>query len=363
MNEEDINPLNMYKKMAQNNPRPKGYAVEENDEPQDFPQEKTDYTDIQTQGWVARLPQNWQPYAILMRLDRPIGWWLLLLPGWWAIMLAANGATEMYNADWRLMVLFLIGAIIMRGAGCTINDLWDRDLDKKVERTKMRPLASGQLSLFHAVGFLFFMLFTAFIILLQTSALAIGLGMLSLILVATYPLMKRITWWPQAFLGVTFNFGALMGWAAANHSLAWPAVLLYIAGFFWTLGYDTIYAHQDKKDDELVGIKSTALLFGERSKYWVSIFYALSMTSIVLASVLAGSGVISLVLLILPALHLMNQIRDWDMNDPENSLIIFKSNRNFGLLVLLSFAVTEVAIPFEKLGIEASQFSLSNLGI
>lgn len=309
------------------------------------------YTDIKTEGWISRLPEKWQPYAVLMRLDRPIGWWLLLLPGWWGIVLGANGVTGMYVADWRLMILFLIGAIIMRGAGCIINDLWDRDLDKQVERTKMRPLASGQISMPGAIMFLFFMLFTAFIILLQTSWVTIGLGMLSLVFVATYPLMKRITWWPQAFLGITFNFGALMGWSAATHRLGWEPFVLYAAAFFWTLGYDTIYAHQDKDDDQIVGIKSTALLFGERSKFWVGLFYAAAIILIMLTSIIAGSGLISLALLTLPAIHLFRQVMDWEMNDPENSLQIFKSNRNFGLLVLLSFAVSNLIPQFDELGI------------
>lgn len=322
------------------------------------------HTDIETEGWISRLPENWRPYAILMRLDRPIGWWLLLLPGWWGIMLGANGVAGMYAFDWRLMIMFWVGAILMRGAGCIINDLWDRDLDKKVERTKKRPLASGQISLFHAFVFLFCLLFVSFIILLQTSWVTIGLGLLSMIFVSTYPLMKRITWWPQAFLGITFNFGALMGWGAATHHLGWEPMLLYIAGFFWTLGYDTIYAHQDKADDELVGIKSTAILFGDRSKFWVGIFYTITITLIALSSFLAGSGILSLALLILPAIHLKNQIRDWDLHDPANALLIFKSNRNFGLLVLLSFAVSEVALPIEDLGrlLEQAGISIPHIG-
>ena len=288
-----------------------------------------------------------------MRLDRPIGWWLLLLPGWWGIMLGANGITGMYFHDYLLMILFLFGAIIMRGAGCIINDFWDRDLDKQVERTKTRPLASGQISILHAAVFLFFLLFTAFIILLQTSWVTIGLGMLSLFFVGTYPLMKRITWWPQAFLGLTFNFGALMGWGAATHHLGWEPWILYAAGFFWTLGYDTIYAHQDTADDELVGIKSTALLFGDRSKFWVGKFYLAAIILIALSSWLAGSGLISLALLIIPGIHLMRQISDWNLYDPENSLYIFKSNRNFGLLVLLSFAVSDIKIDIHALAAKA----------
>ncbi len=320
------------------------------------------HTDIQLSGWISRLPKTWRPYAVLIRLDRPIGWWLLLLPGWWGIMLGANGVTGMYAADWRLMIMFLIGAVIMRGAGCIVNDLWDRNLDKQVARTKMRPLASGQIPLLNAIMFLFFMLFTAFIILLQTSWVTIGLGMLSLVFIAAYPLMKRITWWPQAFLGLTFNFSALMGWGAATHHLGFEPFILYAAGFFWTLGYDTVYAHQDKKDDALVGIKSTALLFGERSKFWVGIFYAASISLIALASFLAGSGLISLAVLALPAIHLFRQVMDWDMDDPENSLIIFKSNRNFGLLVLLSFAVSDVIPRFDKLGLSMPDISLSSFG-
>lgn len=311
------------------------------------------YTDIQLHGWISRLPETWRPYAVLMRLDRPIGWWLLLLPGWWGIMLGANGITGMYFHDYVLMILFLIGAVIMRGAGCIINDLWDRDLDKQVERTKNRPLASGQISIVRAVIFLCALLYTAFIILLQTSGITIFLGILSLIFVGAYPFMKRITWWPQAFLGLTFNFGALMGWGAATHHLGWEPLFLYAAGFFWTMGYDTIYAHQDAADDELVGIKSTALLFGERSKFWVRRFYIAAIVLIALSSWLAGSGLISLALLIIPAIHLMRQISYWNLYDAENSLYIFKSNRNFGLLVLLSFAVSDIKIDIHALAAKA----------
>lgn len=320
------------------------------------------YTDIDAHGWITRLPKKWQPYAILMRLDRPIGWWLLLLPGWWGIVLGSNGVSNMYFHDWLLIVLFLVGAIIMRGAGCVINDLWDRDLDKKVERTKNRPLASGQISLLNAGIFLFFTLFTAFIILLQTSAVTIGLGILSLVFISTYPLMKRITWWPQAFLGITFNFGALMGWGAATHYLSLEPLMLYIAGFFWTLGYDTVYAHQDKKDDALVGIKSTALLFGSRSKLWVGIFYSLTMIFILLASFLAGAGVISVALLIFPAFHLFRQLQDWEIDDPANSLTIFKSNRNFGLLVLVSFAVMDSVPKLDQLMMHMPNITIPDLG-
>lgn len=304
------------------------------------------YTDIKTEGWISRLPEQWQPYALLMRLDRPIGWWLLLLPGWWGIVLGANGVQGMYGSDFRMMITFLCGAVIMRGAGCIINDLWDRDLDKQVERTKLRPLASGEINLIQAGIFLFSLLFTGFIILLQTAWVTIGLGMLAMLFVVAYPVMKRITWWPQAFLGLTFNFGALMGWGAATSYLGLEAFTLYIAGIFWTLGYDTVYAHQDKADDELVGIKSTARLFEDRSPYWIGVFYMLSMAFLFLTALIAHSGLVTYALLIIPAMHLMNQLREWDMYDPENSLVIFKSNRNFGLYVLLAFAAHGVIAHF-----------------
>lgn len=296
------------------------------------------HTDINSESWISKLPEQTQPYAILMRLDRPIGWWLLVLPAWWGIMLGANGVQGMYGADWLLMITFLFGAVVMRGAGCVINDLWDRDLDKEVERTKTRPLANGDISIFEAGAFLFFLLFLGFIILLQTSFVTICLGFLSMIFVAAYPLMKRITWWPQAFLGITFNFGALMGWGAATHQLRWEAFILYAAAFFWTLGYDTIYAHQDKEDDARIGIKSTARLFGNKSAAWVSLFYSLTFILLILTAVIAEAGLVTYALLFLPFIHLIRQVRHWDLNDPDSALEIFKSNRNAGLLVLLAFS-------------------------
>lgn len=296
------------------------------------------YTDIKTEGWISKLPESWQDYAILMRFDRPIGWWLLLLPGWWGIVLAANGINGMYGRDFYLMLLFFIGAILMRGAGCIVNDMWDREMDNKVERTCSRPLASGSINMFQASILLFMVLFTGFIILLQTSGTSILLGFFSLFFIAIYPYMKRITWWPQAFLGITFNFGALMGFAAAADRIGLEPFLLYVSCFFWTLGYDTIYAHQDKKDDAMIGIKSTALLFGKRSKLWVSIFYIISFILLICTLLYAKSGYISLILLILPALYLIKIISFWNMDNPESSLNAFKANRNYGLLILLSIS-------------------------
>jgi len=254
-------------------------------------------------------------------------------------MLASGGISNLNGHDIKLLILFFIGAVIMRGAGCAINDLWDRNLDKRVERTSARPLASGKIGLQAALFFLIILLFLGLLILLQMNIVTVLLGFLSLPLIISYPLMKRITWWPQAYLGLTFNFGALMGWSAVTGVLAWPAVLLYVGGILWTLGYDTIYAHQDKEDDMLAGIKSTALKFAEKSPRAVATFMGGAMACFVLAVVLAKGGHWSLLLLVLPAAHLVWQLKRWDENDPVSSLSVFKSNRDFGLLMLLACLV------------------------
>lgn len=281
------------------------------------------YTDITIPKWMEPFSAKARAYAHLMRLDRPIGTWLLLLPGWWAIALAAP-------ARWDLFVLFGIGAVIMRGAGCVINDLWDQDLDKAVERTRGRPLASGQVSRREAFAFMGVLLLIGFLILVTMPPMAIGIGVLSLAFVVSYPLMKRFTWWPQLFLGFTFNFGALLGWAAATGALTWTPIIMYAAGIFWTLGYDTIYAHQDKEDDAMVGIKSTARLFGTHSKRWVAGFYAVC---IVLLGIALPAP--AWLMLAIPAGHFAWQVVAWDMTNPANSLKFFKSNRDAGLLILL----------------------------
>ena len=286
-------------------------------------------------GWIDRLlPRGARPYAYLMRLDRPIGAWLLLLPGWWAIMLAGGGGLR--GTDWGLMVLFGIGAVIMRGAGCVVNDMWDRDLDRMVERTRGRPLAAGTVSWRQALLFTGVLAGAGFLILIQMSTLAIILGVLTLPLIISYPLMKRVTWWPQAFLGITFNAGALIGWAAVTGHLSMAAWVLYGAGILWTLAYDTVYAHQDKDDDALVGIRSTARLFGTAGEKWVAGFYAVSWVGVLAAFLLAGAGWLSCVLLVVPALYAFLQIRVWRMDDPASSLMVFRASRDYGLLVLLA---------------------------
>lgn len=274
------------------------------------------------------------PYARLARLDKPIGWWLLLLPGWWTLSLAAGGVAGMGLWHWYLAFLFLIGAIIMRAAGCVVNDLWDRDFDKQVERTKTRPLAAGTISTGEALGFLGVLLFLGFAILIQMESVTIFLGFLSIPLIVAYPLMKRFTWWPQAFLGLTFNFGALMGWSAVTDGLGFTPVLLYLSGIFWTLGYDTIYAHQDKEDDALAGIKSTALLFGPRSKMFVAGFYLTSWLLLLAGFAWNGLSIISTVIL-LAALGLLKfQLYQWKPANPDSSLRIFQGARLYGLVVL-----------------------------
>ncbi len=217
------------------------------------------YTDIKTDTWLDRtLPPALMPYAQLMRLDRPIGTWLLLIPCWWGVTLACPKIPNIW-----FMVLFALGAVVMRGAGCVVNDIYDRNLDKQVERTRTRPLASGEVQLWQALVFLVLLLVIGFGILLLFNHFTMGLGVSSLLLVFTYPAMKRISWWPQLFLGFTFNWGALMGWSAVTNNLSISVILLYIAGVFWTLGYDTIYAYQDRNDDERVGVKSTARFLGD----------------------------------------------------------------------------------------------------
>ena len=294
----------------------------------------TKYTDINFNFLSRVTPQKWKPYILLARLDRPIGSWLLFLPCLWAILLASN---EITTSNIVILLYFGLGSIIMRSAGCVINDLWDRNIDKKVERTKRRPLASGKLSVKQAVIFLGFLLSAGFIVLLQMNIFTIILGICSVFMIIIYPLMKRFTYWPQAFLGITFNWGALMGTSAIIGTINWTAILIYIGGIFWTLAYDTIYAHQDKKDDLLSGIKSSAIALGDKSRLWVSIFYCFSIIFFTLAGYSSGGELLFYLAMILPISYIVWQIKIWDPNDQKNSLIIFKSNRNFGVLLAFSY--------------------------
>ncbi|MGQ9371050.1 4-hydroxybenzoate octaprenyltransferase [Azospirillum sp. A39] len=296
------------------------------------------FTDIRSGDWIDRYaPTAARPYLRLARLDRPIGTWLLLFPCWWSTALASSGLP-----DWRLLALFAVGAVVMRGAGCTVNDILDRDIDGRVERTRGRPIPSGAVSVRQALAFLVLQLLIGLAVLVQFNAATVALGVLSLVLVFTYPLMKRITWWPQAFLGLTFNWGALVGWTAVRGELDWPALALYAAGIAWTLGYDTIYAHQDKEDDARIGVKSTALRLGDASKMWIYGFYTLTFAGLILAARLAGLGPWGQPLLALAGLHLAWQLATWIPDDQEDCLAKFRSNRWFGWLVLAAFVAGRV---------------------
>ena len=296
-----------------------------------------------TGNWVDRLAPAWaRPYLRLARLDRPIGSWLLLLPCWWSVGLAAVGAREGVNL-WHL-VLFFVGAFAMRGAGCTWNDIVDRDLDARVERTRSRPIPSGQVTVAAAAAFLALQALVGLAVLLQFNRFTVYVGFASLAVVVVYPFMKRITYWPQIVLGLAFSWGALMGWPATFARLDPPAILLYAGAISWVIGYDTIYAHQDREDDALIGIKSTALLFRERTKPMLALFYALAVALLALAGFSAGAGMIFALGLLAFALHLAWQIARLDVDNPVNCLAVFKSNRDAGL-ILFAGLVLDAALP------------------
>jgi 4-hydroxybenzoate polyprenyltransferase len=289
-------------------------------------------SDIGSGNWIDRwLPAPARPYARLMRLDRPIGTWLLLFPCWWGLALATP--VDGRNA-WPSALLFALGALIMRGAGCTYNDILDRDFDARVARTALRPIPGGQVSVPAAIVFLGAQLLIGLGILLQFNGFTVWLGIASLLLVFAYPLMKRVTYWPQAFLGLTFNWGALMGWAAAYGSLDRSALLLYAGGVAWTLHYDTIYAHQDKEDDALIGVKSTALKFGAATKPWLWLFSAAAVLLFGLALATAQFGWPAWIGLAAVALHLAWQVRAVDLGDPADCLAKFRANRWIGWMLL-----------------------------
>jgi len=289
------------------------------------------FTDIKRGNWVdRRVPAAIRPYCRLARVDRPIGIPLLLLPCWWGLALSAPAG------GWpslRLLVLFALGAFVMRGAGCTVNDIVDRDIDRRVTRTAGRPIASGAISVPQALLFLALQLVLGLAILLQLGSLAIWLGAASLVLVAAYPFMKRFTYWPQAFLGLTFNWGALLAPAAALGRVPPAALTLYAAGIAWTLVYDTIYAHQDKEDDLLIGVRSTALKFGAASRRWLILFAGLMLVFLALTFVIAGLGLWAWISLALVALHLAWQIGAVDVASPADCLAKFHANRWLGLIL------------------------------
>jgi len=286
-----------------------------------------------TGNWVDGLAPRWmQPYLRLSRFDRPIGAWLLLIPCWWSAGLAAIAARAAWPHPWHL-ILFFIGAFVMRGAGCTWNDIVDRDLDGRVERTRSRPIPSGQVSVARAAAFLVAQALVGLAVLLTFNGFAIATGIASLAIVAVYPFMKRITYWPQIVLGLAFSWGALMGWAAWFGRLDPAAYLLYAGSIAWVIGYDTIYAHQDREDDALIGVKSTARLFGPHTKPMLAVFYTMAVVLIAAAGYEARAGLIFAVGLAAFAVHLGWQIVRLDIADPDICLAVFKSDRDAGLIL------------------------------
>ena len=296
-------------------------------------------SDIPRESWITRyLPRAAQPYARLMRADRPIGTWLLLFPCWWGLALASPGLPPA-----SFLLLFAIGAFVMRGAGCTYNDIVDRDFDGRVARTADRPIPSGAVTLRGAIAFLLAQLLAGLAILLAFDATTIALGVASLVLVFTYPLMKRVTWWPQFFLGLTFNWGVLMGWTAVAGALGMPALLLYAGGVAWTLGYDTIYAHQDKEDDALVGVKSSARRLGDRTRPALFAFYAAAAALFGAAGHAAGLSWPFWVALAAATAQMAWQAWRVDTDQPGDCLAKFRSNRLVGWILLAGIVAGHAA--------------------
>jgi 4-hydroxybenzoate polyprenyltransferase len=295
-----------------------------------------------TGNWVdTHAPQWSRPYLRLSRLDRPIGSWLLLMPCWWSAALAAGIARDIRQLP-LIIALFFVGAFVMRGAGCTWNDITDRDLDALVERTRSRPIPAGQVSVPQAAAFLVVQALIGLAVLLQFNRFAVMTGIASLVIVAVYPFMKRITWWPQVVLGLAFSWGALMGFAVTLGRIDATALALYAGSIAWVIGYDTIYAHQDAEDDALIGLKSTALLFGARTHRALLVFYALAVVLIGLALALAGVHFPAWIGLAAFAAHLIWQIGRLEIGDPALCLRIFKSNRDAGLLLFLGLLADAV---------------------
>ena len=295
-----------------------------------------------TGNWVDTHAPSWsRPYLRLSRFDRPIGSWLLLMPCWWSAALAAGIARDVSQLL-LVIVLFFIGAFVMRGAGCTWNDITDRNLDAQVERTRSRPIPAGQVSVPQAMAFLVAQALIGLVVLLQFNRFAVMTGIASLVIVAVYPFMKRITWWPQIVLGLAFSWGALMGFAVTLGQIDAAALLLYAGSIAWVIGYDTIYAHQDAEDDALIGIKSTARLFGARTHRALAIFYSLAVVLIGAALALAGARWPAWIGLAAFATHLVWQIRRLEISDPALCLRIFKSNRDAALLLFAGLLVDAV---------------------
>ena len=297
-------------------------------------------SDIPTESWIDRLaPSIIRPYLRLARVDRPIGIWLLLFPCWWGLTLASEGWP-----DPTFMAFLAIGSYVMRGAGCTVNDIVDRNFDGQVARTALRPIPNGDVTVFQALIFLGLQLAIGLIVLLQFNWFTVFFGASSLVLVGIYPFMKRITYWPQLVLVLTFNWGALIGWAVVWGDISYSAIFLYIACVFWTLGYDTIYAHQDKEDDSLIGLKSLALRLGDNTRPWLFSFYSLSIIFIFGAGYLAGLSWPFYLALFFALAHLGWQALKIDIHSSQDCLAKFKSNYWVGWLLLVGLLAGQVVV-------------------
>jgi len=289
--------------------------------------------DAPPKNWLDRFGPDWlKPFGRLARWDRPIGWWLLLWPCWWSAALVAVAGDRGFPNVWHLF-LFLVGAIVMRGAGCTYNDLIDRDLDAHVERTRGRPLPSGAVTPGQAVVFLVLQALAGGLVLIQFNGFTVVLGLTSLTVIALYPFAKRVTDWPQIVLGLAFSWGALLGWSAVLGRLDAAPVALYLGAILWTIGYDTIYALQDKEDDALIGVRSTARLFGRRSRLAISGFYAAALVLFGFAFVLADAGIFAFAGLGAGMLHAIFLIVTLDPDDPQNCLRRFRANSTTGWII------------------------------
>ncbi len=306
--------------------------------------------DAPSDNWVYRFLPRWLwPFAQLARWDRPIGWQLLMWPCFWSAAMAANVAKAEQQFYLPIFVfhlfLFFIGSVAMRGAGCTWNDLVDHDIDAQVARTRSRPLPSGRVSRLQTKIFLALQLLVGLLVLFQFNTFAIGLAIASLLVVVIYPFAKRFTDWPQLFLGLAFSWGALMGWAGMFGNLSWAAAILYVGAVVWTIGYDTIYAHQDKEDDALVGVRSTARLFGERTKPWLWRLYGATFLAIAASFALAGIGPVAYVGLLAGGVMLVWQILVLDIDNPDQCLALFKSNNRVGALIFAGLLLSLLFLP------------------
>ncbi|WP_367159632.1 4-hydroxybenzoate octaprenyltransferase [Kozakia baliensis] len=294
------------------------------------------HTDIRTDGWVARLPESVQPYVLLARLDRPVGTWLLLLPGVWGIELAAGRSQEQ---RWELILLFAIGSLVMRSAGCVVNDIWDRDIDAQVARTAGRPLASGRVSLGNALVLLAGLLLIGACVLLTLPFLCWWLAPLALVLVALYPAAKRVTWWPQLVMGFTFGFGAPMGYAAAGEKIDLPCLLLYAGTILWQLGFDTIYGFQDMDDDARIGVRSTSRLWAQQARGFIACCYLFATAFFFLAAFIAHLNWAFWPVAFVATLMLGRQIVSLRTDRPALCLKLFKNNVPYAMILALAFAL------------------------